>query len=264
MHPDLINIGPLTIHTYGFFVALGFITALLVTIRLGKAEGFDAQKILDMGFIMILGGIIGSRITYALMNFSYYVQYPLHFFKIWEGGLVFSGGLIFVALIMIWYSRKNKWSYWQIGDLWAPAIAIGQGIGRIGCFMAGCCYGKPTDLFCAVVFSNPKSLAPLNIPLHPTQLYLSLSGFIIFIVLLLIRKRKSFIGQVFLWFLILHSLARIFIERFRGDLTPVFPGSEMSLTQLFSLCLLILAVIFLFILKTRNTVKNNPKKANAS
>jgi len=264
MHPDLITIGPLTVHTYGFFVALGFITAIFVTIRLGKTEGFDAQQILDMGFIMILGGIIGSRITYALMNFSYYVQYPLHFFKIWEGGLVFSGGLITVALLMIWYARKNKLSYWRLGDLWAPAIAIGQAIGRIGCFMAGCCYGKPTDLFCGVVFSNPKSLAPLNIPLHPTQLYLALSGFLIFLILLLIRKRKGFEGQVFLWFLIFHSLARIYIERFRGDLDPIFSRSEMTLTQLFALCVLILAVVFLYILKSRNTEKKHSVKTEAS
>lgn len=264
MHPDLITIGPLTIHTYGFFVALGFIIALFVTIRLGKTEGFDAQKIMDMGFIMILGGIIGSRVTYTIMNLSYYVRYPLHFFKIWEGGLVFSGGLITVALLMIWYARKNKISYWLLGDLWAPAIAIGQSIGRIGCFMAGCCYGKPTDLFCGVVFSNPKSLAPLNIPLHPTQLYLALSGSIIFLILLFIRKRKNYAGQVFLWFLILHSLARISIERFRGDLAPIFPRSEMSLTQLFALCILILAVVFLYILKIRNTEKNHSVKTKAS
>ena len=263
MHPDLITIGPLTIHTYGFFVALGFTTALLLTIRLGKTEGFDAQQILDMGFIMILGGIVGSRVTYALMNLSYYVQYPLHFFKIWEGGLVFSGGLITVALLMIWYARKNKLSYWRLGDLWAPAIAIGQAIGRIGCFMAGCCYGKPTDLFCGVVFSNPKSLAPLHIPLHPTQLYLALSGLLIFLILLFIRNRKSFQGQVFLWFLILHSLARIYIERFRGDLDPIFPRSEMTLTQLFALCLLIMAVVFLFILKSRSTKQKPIVKTKA-
>lgn len=263
VHPDLFTIGSLTVHTYGFFVALGFITALLITVRLGKSEGFDPQRILDMGFIIILCGIIGSRVTYALLNLTYYIQNPLHFFKIWEGGLVFSGGLITAALVMVWYAGKNNLSYWRLGDLWAPAIAIGQAIGRIGCFMAGCCYGRPTDLFCGVVFTNPKSLAPLNMPLHPTQLYSALSGFLVFLVLLLIRKRKSFDGQVLLWFLILHSLARIYIERFRGDLEAIFPHSEMSLTQLVALCVLILAVVFLFILKSRNRDKNHSAKSKA-
>lgn len=261
MHPDLFSIGPLTVHTYGFFVALGFIIALLVTIRLGKSEGFDSQQILDMGFIMILGGIIGSRVTYAIMNLSYYFHHPLHFFRIWEGGLVFSGGLITVALVMIWYVRKNNLSYWRLGDLWAPALAIGQAIGRLGCFSAGCCYGKPTDQFWGVIFTNPKSLAPLNVPLHPTQLYSALAGFLIFVVLLLIRKRKGFDGQVFLWFLILHSTGRIYIEHFRGDLEPVFPRSEMSLTGLFALCVLILAVVFLYFLKSKNAAKTPSLKA---
>ena len=264
MHPDLINLGPLTIHTYGLFVALGFITALLITIKIGRTEGFDAQRVLDMGFIMILCGLIGSRVTYVLMNLSYYFRQPLDFFRIWEGGLVFSGGLITAALAMIWYARKNNLSYWRIGDLWAPALAVGQALGRIGCFMAGCCYGRPTDLSCGIVFTDPKSLAPLNIPLHPTQLYSALSGFLVFVVLLLIRKRKNFEGQVFLWFLVLHSTARIYIERFRGDLETIFPSSEMTLTQLLALCVLIIAVVFIYILKSKQADKDGSSSSGAS
>jgi len=251
MYPDLFSIGPLTIHTYGLLVAIGFTVAILITLRIGKAQGIKSQQVLDMGFIMILFAIIGSRLTYVFMNFPYYKNRPMDILKIWEGGLVFSGGLVAVVLVMIWYLRRHHLSFWKMGDLWAPAIAIGQGIGRIGCFMAGCCYGKPTDLPWAVVFTDPQSLAPLNTSLHPTQLYTSLGGLIIFVVLMVLNAKKRFEGQVFLWFLILHSTARLLIERFRGDERGLVPGTDMSITQLLTLLVLIASVVTLFILKSK-------------
>jgi phosphatidylglycerol:prolipoprotein diacylglycerol transferase len=251
MHPDLFSIGPLTIHTYGLFVALGFAVALLVTIKIGKAQGLESPLIMDMGFIIILCAIIGSRLGYVLLNLSQYVRHPLDFFKIWEGGLVFSGGIVLVVLVMSWYFKHYNLPYWKTADLWAPGMAIGQAIGRIGCFMAGCCYGQPTDVKWCVVFTHPKSLAPLNVCLHPTQLYSSLAGFIIFAVLMLLTAKKRFDGQVFIWLIILHSLARLFIERFRGDYRGLIPGTDMSVTQLTTLLLLIAAVTALFVVKSR-------------
>jgi phosphatidylglycerol:prolipoprotein diacylglycerol transferase len=251
MYPELFSIGPLTIHAYGLFVVIGLTVALLVAIRMGKAQGVKSEQVLDMGLIMILCAIIGSRLTYVFMNFSFYKDRPLEIFKIWEGGLVFSGGLVFVVPVMLWYLRRHHLSLWKTGDLCAPAIAIGQSIGRIGCFMAGCCYGKPTDVVWGVIFTHPKSLAPQNISLHPTQLYSSLSGLIIFVVLMVLNAKKQFEGQVFLWFLILHSTARLFIERFRGDDRGLIPGTDMSVTQLMALVVLIAAVVTLYVLKSR-------------
>ena len=141
--------------------------------------------------IVIVSGIIGSRGVYVLMNISYYRYEPAEIFKIWQGGLVFSGGIIGAVLAGIWYAKHHKLPLWKLCDMWAPAAAIGQSIGRIGCFMAGCCYGKPTDLNWGVVFTHPKSLAPLNVPLHPTQIYSFLSGLIIFLILLLIYSKKK-------------------------------------------------------------------------
>ena len=198
MFPDLFSIGPLTIHTYGFFVAVGFTTALLITIRVGKSLGVSPQQVMDMGFIIIIWAIIGSRVTHVLMNLAYYRTHPIDIIKVWQGGLVFSGGLVAVVLALVWYIRRHDLSFWSIGDLWAPGAAIGQGIGRIGCFMAGCCYGKPAAEKWCVVFTHPKSLAPLNIPLHPTQVYAALSGTVIFFILMIIRSRKQFEGQVLL------------------------------------------------------------------
>ena len=204
-----------------------------------------------LGFIIIVWAVIGSRLAYVLMNFSHYRAYPLDFLKVWQGGLVFSGGLIAVIAALGWYIKRHHLSFWNIGDLWAPGAAIGQGLGRIGCFMAGCCYGKPTAAKWGVIFTHPKSLAPLNIPIHPTQLYSALSGIIIFIILMTLRKRKQFQGQIFLWFLIFHSTARLLIERYRGDDRGVLLGSDMSVTQLLTLLLLLSAVATLIVLKSR-------------
>jgi phosphatidylglycerol:prolipoprotein diacylglycerol transferase len=251
MHPELISIGPLTLHTYGLFVAIGLVVGILVTIRIGRSQGIDLQQIMDMGFIIIFTGIIGSRLAYVLMNFSYYKTNPMDIVKLWHGGLVFSGGLITVLFAIVWYARRRGYSIWQVGDLWAPAAAIGQAIGRIGCFMAGCCYGKPTDMPWGVVFMDTRSLAPLNIPLHPTQLYSSLSGVIIFIVLMILNAKKKFEGQVLLWFLILHSTGRLLIEQFRGDDRGLILGTNLSVTQFLAIIILIGSVVALFIIKSR-------------
>jgi phosphatidylglycerol:prolipoprotein diacylglycerol transferase len=255
MFPDLFSIGPFAIHTYGIFVALGFVTGILVTIKLGKSRGFPAQQVTDMAFIMIVWAIVGSRAMYVLINLSYYISRPLEIMKIWEGGLVFSGGVLAVAPVMAWYLRRHHLSFWKVGDLWAPAIALGQGIGRLGCFMAGCCYGKPTDLPWGVVFNAPNTLAPRGIPLHPTQIYDVLAGTIIFLVLLAIASRKKFQGQVFVWFLILHSTSRLLVERFRGDDRGMIPWTEMTATQLLAVLILFSAVAALFLLKSREAEK---------
>ena len=251
MYPNLFSIGPFTIHTYGFFVALGFLTGLTITVRIGKSEGIDQQQVMDMGFVMILSAIIGSRLFYVVMNISFFRYHLIDIFKVWQGGLVFSGGLITVVLVMFWYVKRHGLTLMKTCDLWAPGAAIGQAIGRIGCFMAGCCYGKPTDAKWGVVFTDPHSLAPLNIPLHPTQLYSSISGFIIFLILMIIQAKKKFDGQVFLWLLILHSTARLFIERFRGDDRGFFLNTGMSDTQFLTIIILISSVVALIVIKSR-------------
>jgi phosphatidylglycerol---prolipoprotein diacylglyceryl transferase len=251
MHPDLITIGPLTIHTYGLMIAIGFIAGLLVAVKTGSRNGIDSQKIMDMGFLLIISGVIGSRITYILMNFSEYSANPLNMFKLWEGGLVFSGGLLTAIIAAFFYLRHHRLNLWQVMDVWAPAVAIGQAFGRIGCFMAGCCYGREFHGFCAVTFSNPKSIAPLNIPLYPTQLYDSLSNFIIFGILMFLSARKKFQGQVILWFLIMHSTARLVIERFRGDNRGIFIRTNWTVTQFLAIVILLSAVVALIYLKSR-------------
>jgi phosphatidylglycerol:prolipoprotein diacylglycerol transferase len=246
MHPELFSIGPLTLRTYGLFVALGCLAGLAVAIRLGKSNGIDSNRILDMGFIIILSGLIGSRLLYVIINLPEYIASPMNILKIWEGGLVFSGGLIAVIIVVLFYLKKYNYNIWKMGDIWTPAAAIGEGIGRIGCFCAGCCYGRPCDLPWAVTFTDPKTIAIPNIPLHPTQLYSFLSGMIIFAVLMIIHSKRRYEGQVFLWFLILHSTARLFLEQFRGDPRGSVFGGTLTMTQLVALVILFAAVLILF------------------
>ena len=262
MFPVLFSIGPVTLHTYGLLIAIAIVVGILITVYIGKSYGMNPQQVIDMGFIMILAGIIGSRIAYVLINFSYYTAHPLDIFKIWQGGLVFSGGLIAVILVIAWHVRRNRYSIWQIGDIWSPAAAIGQGIGRIGCFMAGCCYGKPTDVPWAIVFTDPRSIANdwLNVPLHPTQIYSSISSFIIFIVLMILNTKKKFDGQVFLWFLILHSTGRLFVERYRGDDRGLVMNGWTT-TQLLAILILMASVITLIFLKSRYERQTNSSES---
>ena len=261
MFPDLISIGPFTIHTYGFFVAVGFAVGILTAVKVGKTQGVPSQQVMDMAFVMIVWAIIGSRLFYVLINFSYYKAHPLDIIKIWQGGLVFSGGLVATAAAMWWYLRRHRLAFWSTGDLWAPSLALGQAIGRFGCFMAGCCYGRPTGSSWGVVFTHPQSLAPLNIPLYPTQMFEAVSGFAVFLALIFLHGKKKFEGQVFLWYLILHSTARLFVERFRGDERGLIPGTEMSATQLLATLILVGSVVVLLILRSRWEKKNKGRAA---
>ncbi|MEW6163175.1 MAG: prolipoprotein diacylglyceryl transferase [Nitrospirota bacterium] len=252
MHPVLFKIGPLTIHTYGVLMASGFLLGLGLAVRRARKEGIPSDKILDLGFYILLSAIIGSRLFFILMNAGYYLKNPLEIFKIWEGGLVFYGGLILAIPTAVWYVKKNTLGVWNTADLFAPSIAIGHSIGRIGCFFAGCCYGKPAEgLLWAVTFTDPQSLAIIGVPLHPTQLYESMGEFINFLLLVILRRYKSFNGQLFLTYILLYSVLRFIVEFYRGDVSRGFITSQLSLAQGISILMFLVAVAGLVILRQR-------------
>lgn len=252
MYPVLFKFGPLTIHTYGLFVAIGFLLGLGLAVRQAKKEGIPSYKIVDLGFYILLSAIIGSRLFFIFINVSHYIKNPLDIFKIWEGGLVFYGGVLFAIPTVIWYAKKNGLGIWSMADVFAPSIAIGHSIGRIGCFAAGCCYGKPAEsLPWAVTFTNPQSLARIGIPLHPTQLYESAGEFINFLILITLRRYKSFDGQLFLTYVLLYSVLRFIVEFFRGDIGRGFIIYNMSLSQGISILMFLIASVGLIVLKKR-------------
>ncbi|MGA1863499.1 MAG: prolipoprotein diacylglyceryl transferase [bacterium] len=250
MHPILFKIGPLIFYTYGFALAVAFVAATLLLYNTAKTEGLDTAKLADLGFYGILSGIIGSRIMYVLINPSEFIASPLKIFMLWEGGLVFYGGIIGGILATVFFLKKYGLPFWKTMDVLAPPLVLAQAIGRLGCFMSGCCYGKPTDLPWAVTFNNPCTIAMRGVPLHPTQLYHSIANLIIFFILYFyVRKRKQFNGQVLSLYFCMYSMARFFLEFFRGDLKIHLIG-PLNLTQGFSIVIFLIGIYLYLRLRT--------------
>ena len=251
MFPILFHIGGFTVHSYGLFIAAGFLLGIGLAVKEARRKGIPAEKILDLSFYIILSAILGSRLLFVLINYPHYLEHPLDFFKVWEGGLVFYGGLILSFLTGLWIIRKQKLPFWETADLMAPSIAIGQVFGRLGCFAAGCCFGQPTNRFWGVTFSHPDSLAPTGIALHPTQLYESLTALIIFFILWFLKDRQKVPGRLFLYYLFLYGLGRWILEFFRGDNRGTLLGGSWSDTQYISIFLVFFSIILACYLKNK-------------
>ena len=253
MHPILLQVGSLKLYTYGFFVALGFIIAIWFTKRNARFYGVPDQMVSDLFLTVLISALAGARILYVLINIDAYRDNFLDIFKIWNGGLVFFGGFIGGALGAIIFLRIKKMDIWKTADVISPGLALGHSVGRFGCLFAGCCYGKSCSLPIAITFTNPDSLAPLNVPLHPTQLYMIASNFVLFLILLAIQRRKRFNGMVFLSYIMLYSAFRSIIEFFRGDFRGTFFFDFLSLSQGIGLLVSCIALIFMIIkLRTRH------------
>ena len=251
MFPVLIRIGPVTIHTYGLMIAAAFLLGLLLAQRQAVREGLPGDKIADIGFYALFAGIVGSRIFYIGTDWDHFSAHPLDMIKIWEGGLVFYGGVVFAIPVAVWYARRKKLPLWQTADIWAPSIAVGHAIGRLGCFCAGCCYGVPTDLPWGVTFTNPETLAIKGVALHPTQLYESAAELLNFGVLVIVRRRKTFHGQLFWLYVLNYAIIRAVIELFRGDIERGFLLPGISVSQGISAVMFVVALVFLMKLKKR-------------
>jgi phosphatidylglycerol:prolipoprotein diacylglycerol transferase len=251
MHPVLLHIGKLHVYSYGLMVAIGIVAGLFVARRQAAREGIDPNKIIDITFYLLVTALIGSRLLFVLMNFHEYAADPIRILKIWEGGLVFYGGLLPAVAIGIWYIKRLGLPLWQVADIFAPSVVIGHAFGRIGCFLAGCCYGKPSSLPWAVTFTDPRTLAPQGIPLHPAQLYSSLGLFAIFAFLIWLRKRKAFHGELLWMYTLCYSIFRFFIEFLRGDPRGSVLGGLLSTTQSISIPLAGISVVMLLYLSKR-------------
>lgn len=218
MFPILFHIGPLTIRTYGALVALAFLAGLEVAKRTSAIRKISETFLLDLIAILIVSGLVGARILYILLNWSYFSSHLLDSLKVWEGGLVFYGGYLFAAAVGVAFVRYRQQPLGPIADCLAPALAIGQSLGRWGCFFAGCCYGRPTPLPWAVKFKDAASLAPLGVELHPAQLYESAGCLFLglFLWMYFLKHRKSQ-GEVFGLYTFLYGALRFAVEMVRGD-----------------------------------------------
>lgn len=248
MHPVLFTLGNLTIYSYGFMIALGFFLGIVLAMREARRVGENPEKIMDLSFYILVAAIVGSRLFYVVTAWETFADNPIDIIKIWQGGLVFYGGFIGAGVTAAAYIKLAGLPLWKTADILAPSLALGQAIGRLGCFLAGCCYGQTTDVFWSVTFTDRNCLAPVDSPLHPTQLYSALTNFTIFAVLFLISRRNQVTGRVFWTYVLLYGLTRSIIETLRGD----FRGAEvfglLSISQ--TLGLLGMAVALVMLVRT--------------
>lgn len=223
MYPILLQLGPLSVRTYGVLIALACLAALQLAKWTGRQVGIPEKFLMDLAVILVFGGLLGARAFYVLLNWSYYAQQPWDILKIWQGGLVFYGGFLAAAVAGGFYVRSHKVSVGAVADCLAPPLALGQAVGRWGCFFAGCCYGKTTSLPWGVRFTDPSSLAPLGVDLHPTQIYEAIGNlFIAFILWLRLMKTRAdkkiaAKGQVFWLYVVLYGISRFGMEFLRND-----------------------------------------------
>lgn len=247
MHPILVQIGSLPIHTYGFLIAIGFIVATQVMQYNARRSGLDADKIQDLIFFGLVIGFIGARSVFVLTRFSYFMENPIDIFKVWEGGLVFYGGPLFGIPFIMWFAKKHKFPIWKTLDCLTPGLVIAHAFGRLGCLAAGCCYGKPTGSNYGIVL-NSELVDPAlrGIHLHPTQIYESVSLLILFVGLMVLFKRKRFTGQVTLVYLMTYPIIRSIIEIYRGDTIRGFIIDDvLSTSQFISVLVFIGALVLL-------------------
>ena len=259
MYPELIRIGNFPINTYGVFLAIAFLTAILITVKLAERDGLPRQKIYDLCLWMLLASLVGSKIL-MLFTEPEYRENPLGLLSLdfLRSGGVFYGGLLGAIIAGYLLIRHYKLPWWTTADACAPGIAIGNFFGRQGCFAAGCCWGKPTTLPWGVKFTelgHQITGVPIDTYLHPTQLYESFAMLLVFLFLLWLHKRKRFSGQVILTYALLYSVIRFSIEFVRndprGDILGLTTLTGLSTSQMISLIIGVSALILLILRRRR-------------
>jgi phosphatidylglycerol:prolipoprotein diacylglycerol transferase len=261
MHPIIANWGSITIHTYGLLLAAAFIAGIWLTSYFARKNGLNPDSIWSLGLVVIFASLVGAKLLLFLSDFSYYSENPAEIFSLstLRSAGVYYGGLLLALAAAAWYLHRARMPGWVVADLAAPGIALGQAIGRIGCLSAGCCYGKPTDLPWGIRFTDKYAFentgVPLNIPLHPTQLYESLGALLIFAYLTWRLYHKRFSGQVILEFLALYSILRFVIEFYRYDDRGFVLYELLSTSQFIGILTLLGSVLVYYLLHKRTGAK---------
>jgi phosphatidylglycerol:prolipoprotein diacylglycerol transferase len=240
------ELGPFTLHTYGVLLAVAFLTGLYVAARQARKAGLEANRVADLGVYVLIAGLLGAKLLLLVVDYSHYRAHPDDLLSIFQSGGVFYGGLLGALPVAWWYARRHNLPGWATADCLAPGVVIGQSIGRLGCFAAGCCFGRTCSAAWGVTFrdayANRYVGTPLDVALHPTQLYEALFTLLIFFVLLRVADRKKFHGQVVVVYLVLYAVGRFVVEFYRGDASrgTVLAGA-LSTSQFIALLMLLAA-----------------------
>src|SRR5829696_7657578 len=193
MHPVLFEFAGLTIYSYGVLLAAAYLLGLQFALMRARGRGLDGQRVMDLGIWIIISALVGAKLLLLVVDFRQFTGNPRDLLGLLRSGGVFYGGLITAVGVAVFYMRRHKMPLWTTTDVFAPGIALGHIVGRLGCLLAGCCFGKPTSVPWAITFTDPAARAnvgtPLGVPLHPTQLYEAGAEALILIVLLVFERR---------------------------------------------------------------------------
>lgn len=251
MHPVLFEIAGIKVYSYGFMIAIGAIAGVAYMAIQGRKEvGLTFDQANTLFLCIFAAAFIGGKVFLFFEDSSYYLDHPG---KLLRGrGFVFYGSFLFAIPTMWWYFKKQKLNAFKMLDIMAITTCLVHFFGRLGCFMAGCCYGKPTDLFFGVTFTDAACYAePLNTPLFPTQLIEAVYILLIMIVLLIVRERRTFYGQLFLLYIILYAIGRSILEIYRGDTKRGFVIENYVSHSQFVALVLIFIVLYVYVLWSR-------------
>mgnify|MGYP001227135695 CR=1 FL=1 len=222
MYPLLFELGPLSIYSYGVLLATAYIVGLRFALRRADRAGLNGQRVMDLGILIIISALVGAKLMLFLVEFDRFTSDPAQLLVLLKSGGVYYGGLLLAVPVAWWYIFNYQLPFWTTCDLFAPGAALGQAVGRMGCLLAGCCYGQTTEVPWGITFTNTLAAAnvgtPLDKALHPTQLYEAAAMLLVLGLLLAGERRwKPFAGRSFWTYLLLYGSARFIIEFYRGD-----------------------------------------------
>ena len=254
MHPILFQLGNWPVYSYGVLLALAYLAGLQLAVVRARRAGLDPAKVMDLGIYLIIAALVGAKLMLVLVDFQYFRAQPRELLSLVRAGGVFYGGLIAAFFTALWLVGRYRLPRWTTADMIAPGIALGHVVGRLGCLLAGCCYGRPTDVPWAITFTNPVAAVnvgtPLQIPLHPTQLYDAGAELLILAGLLIFERRgRKFPGRTFWLYLLLYAVSRYVIEIYRGDERGTLLG--FSTSQFVSILLVPVSLVMLWRLRAR-------------
>jgi phosphatidylglycerol:prolipoprotein diacylglycerol transferase len=256
MHPILVEFGTWPVYSYGVLLAAAYLAALQLAVVRGRRAGLNGAHIMDLGIYIIIAALVGAKLMLLVVDFDYFVSHPDQLLSLVRAGGVFYGGLLAALIVGLLLARRYKLPAWTTADLAAPGIALGHVIGRFGCLLAGCCYGRPTDVAWGITFTDPVAAAnvgtPLGVALHPTQLYDAGAELLILVLLLATERRgRPFPGRTFWLYILLYAISRFIVEIYRGDERGMMLG--MSTSQFISVILAPLAIAMLLWLRRRGS-----------
>lgn len=224
MYPVLLEIGPFVLRSYGFFVAVSLAVGAWLAAREAQRRGLDRALVYDFLLWAVIAGFAGARLYFVLLSEpGYFLERPWEIPAIWRGGLAFQGGLLAGVGAGLWFCRRRRIPLWRFADALAPGLILGQTVGQLACLLNGDTYGKPTTSSWAITFTDPHAFAPLNVPLHPLQLYEGLAYLAVFWLVWALRDRLPRDGDLSLVYLAAYALVRFPLEFLRGD-PPVIAG----------------------------------------